>query len=505
MSRMSSEFSLAERYLVAVNTVLARAPVWIAAVTLLAALQVTLIVLHQPWADELQALLIVTEVSSQSELLEWLRYEGHPPGWYWLLQAISAAVPFEWVLPCAALICASVVQGIILFTSPFSRAERLLIASSQYVLYEFLTISRGTSLGVALIFMALVLWRSRWLWVVMAALPLVDFLFGVISGVFLILKWRERDIWWPGVVIWLLGSAFAGWTVLPAPDMVSAFDAMGIQSGFGVANAWSWLLKIGSLPVPFQGGVAPQWNTPVVPVAQIAWIAFGWLCWRFTAGHRWHRLLIFGFFGFTFVFSLAVYPIGLRHMMLGCALLVGLVWLQRLPASGTCAPGAEARDPVWMGWLAVLAISGLATSAISTIRGFDSGDAVIAEIKKRGLSDKRWVGMPEWRVPAVSGRSDVAFSRLGADCNFRFVRWDHAYTAMESNKALRAALTQDIAQNGRGYLLSHIKFAGLDPDLIKPFAHIEAGYDGIDYYLYVIGRNTPERPASLPRCHSLAK
>ncbi|MEO1731974.1 MAG: hypothetical protein AAFR64_14730, partial [Pseudomonadota bacterium] len=302
------------------NAALARSSVWMAGVAALVIVQLTLIWSHQAWPDEYQALLIAREATSQSELLAWLRYEGHPPLWYWFLQMLGAVIPSGWVLPAAASFCAFAVLGAILFASPFTRIERLLLASSQYIVFEFLTISRGTSLGVALVFLAMIVWRTRWIWAIMALLPLVDFLFGVISGVFLILKWRERDLWWSGVAIWLAASAFAGWTVLPAPDMVSASEAMAMESGF-----LSWFLKMGSLPLPFQGGVAPQWNTPVTPIASFAWAVMLWLCWHLTRGFVWHRLLIFGLFGFTLVFSLLVYPIGLRHLMLGCLLLFGLV------------------------------------------------------------------------------------------------------------------------------------------------------------------------------------
>lgn len=478
------------------NAALARAPVWVFATVLLAALQLTLIWRHEAWADEYQALLLATGASSQGELLAWLRYEGHPPAWYWLLQVLSLAVPVSTVLPVAATLCAAVMQGAILFASPFPRAERLLLASSHYVLFEFLTIARGNSLGAALVTLALVLWRSRWLWAVMALLPLVDFLFGVISGVFLILKWRERDLWWPGVAIWLACSAFAGWSVLPPPDMVSAGEAMNMPRG-----VWLWLLQMGSLPLPFQGGIAPQWNTPVAPIAPIAWIAMLGLCWYLTRGFFWHRLMIFGFFGLTLGFSLAVYPIGLRHLMLGGLLLIALVWLQRREI-GSSAAGSLA---VWRSWLVALAISGLATAAVSTTRGFDSGDTVVAEIERRGLSDKRWIALPEWRAPSVAGRSDIAFERLGEGCVFRFVRWDHAYRALASKEAFTAAIEADIAANGRGYLLSDMVFEGFDADMIAPIARVARGYDGIEYHLYIIGRKATEKKRELPPCYGRSK
>jgi len=476
-----------------INALLARSPVWAMAIVAIAVLQLTLIWSHQAWADEYQALLLATEASSQTELLAWLRYEGHPPAWYWLLQALALVLPFALVLPAAATFCAIVLQSAVLFASPFTRVERLLLASSQYALFEFLTISRGTSLGAALVTLALVLWRSRWLWAVMSVLPMVDFLFGVISGVLLILKWRDGELWWPGVAAWFAGSLFAGWSVLPPADMVSASEAMNMAKGPAL-----WFLQMGSLPLPFQGGISPQWNTPVTPIAPIAWAVMLWLCWYLTRGFIWHRLMIFGFFGFTLAFSIAVYPIGLRHLMLGGWLLVALVWLQRRDASGH----SSQPDLVWHIWLLILAVSGLVTATISTNKGFDSAPGVVAEIERRVLIDKRWVALPEWRAPAVSGRLNIAFERLGEECRFTFVRWDHTYSALASKKTLIAALQADIATNGRGYLLSDMEFPGFDPNLIAPLTVIKPGFDGIEYRLYVIGRNSSEKSTDLPSCSS---
>ena len=398
------------------------------------------------------------------------------------------------VLPMAATLCAFIAQGIIVLASPFSRFERLLIASSQYVLFEFLTISRGTTLGVALVMLALISWRSRWLWAIMALLPMVDFLFGVLSGVFLILKWRERDMWWPGIALWFAGSAFAGWSVIPPVDMVSASQIMSTSP-----NLFMWFTMMGSLPFPFQGGIAPQWNTPVVPIASVAWIVMLWLCWHLTRSFMWHRLMVFGFFGFTLVFSLKVYPIGLRHLMLGCLLLFALKWLQYSDGNAT-----DVSWP-WRIWLIILSVCGLTTGALSTTYGFDNGAQVVAEIERRGLTDKRWIALPEWRVPAIAARSDIAFERLGKECNFRFVRWDHTYSAIASPQSFTAALKADIAANGKGYLLSDMSFDGFDEALITPLASINRGYDGIPYHLYVIGREAPEKPRKLSRCHSVKK
>lgn len=480
------------------EAVLSSRALWVGLVALLLGFQLFLIWSHKPWADELQALMIALEAPDNATLLAWLHYEGHPPLWYWLLRALGSFAEPHIVLPLAATLCATITQGAILFASPFSRLERLLIASSQFFLFEFLTISRGTSLGVMLVVLAMVFWRSRWFWVVMALLPLVDFLFGVLSGVFLVLKWRERDLWLPGIALWLSGSAIAGWSVIPASDMVSAFDAMQPMTGMELFmdTLQGWFLKMGSMFIPFQGGLSPQWNSPVVPIASWAWVLLLAVFWFATKDQPWHALMLFGFVGFTLVFSLVLYPIGLRHLMLAALLLIALTWLARLQDT---APSAAFRS-----WLMLAAICGVASSVLSTTRGFENADAVLAEIEKRGLSDKHWIALPEWRVPAVTGRSSMAFARPEEDCLFRFVRWDHKSEALTGPDAFRAMLQEEIAQHGRSYLLSDMSFNGFDPALIQRLTSVDAAYNGMEYHLYVVGPQAPEMPVKLPFCYAQA-
>lgn len=483
-----------------VDDALHRPWLWLIAVAVLFAGQAFLIVSHEPWADEWQAALIALDAPDLATLFSWLRYEGHPPLWYVFLRSLGALFGRTDVLWIAALISAVIVQSGIVFAAPFTRFELLLIASSQYVLFEFLTISRSTTLGVALLIIAMLSWHRRWFWLVMALLPMVDFLFGVISGIFLILQWRSRNLWWPGIALWLAGSAFAAWSVIPAPDMISAFDAMKPLTGEPtlIEVAYAWLIKMGSLPIPFQGGIIPQWNTPVVPIAGFAWIAMAALCWILTRGQVWHRLMVFGFFGLTLIMSLAIYPIGLRHIMLGAFLLILLVWRQR-------ADDAE-QSPTQMGtlriWLVLLAACGIASASISATRGFDSAPGAVRKIQELGLGDKHWVMLPEWRAATIAGRSDLAFGRPTEGCTFTFVRWDHSYDALQSNKAFKQMLETEVSKRGRFYFISDMSFEGFPPELIAPIAEIPAGYNGVPYNLYAVGRGAEEKAVSLPPCHS---
>lgn len=481
-----------------IEAVLTRTAIWAACIVILAAFQTFLIVTHQPWADEWQAALIALEAPDWGTMFAWLRYEGHPWLWYGFLRVLGWVFAPENVLWIAALICAAFVQGAILFASPFARFERLLLASSQYVLFEFLTVSRGATLGAALLVAAMISWRSRWFWLMMALLPMVDFLYGVISGVFLILQWRAGRLWWPGIALWLAGSALAAFSMLPASDMVSAFNAMAPYGGEGTfaQHIMGFLRKLGSLPIPFQGGIAPQWNSPVFPIEGFAWLIMGALCWVLTTGQAWQRLLIAGFFGFTLAMSLALYPLGLRHLMLGAFLLILFVWRQRADKQ----PQAQIPRASFQVWLAVLAICGISSATISSIRGFDSAPMAAKQIEQLGIANNHWVMMPEWRAPALAGRLPVNFVRPDEDCTYRFVRWDYVYSPMESPEAIEAWAVKTREKLGKFYLISDFTFSDFPEDVMKPIAEIPKGYSGIGYYIYVVGEDLPTRPVSFTPC-----
>ena len=163
------------------TTVLKRNPLCIGAVTAIMALQALLVLNHQPWIDEWQALQISLQSPDLASLLENLRYEGHPPLWYFYLQGIAAIVPARAVLATAQLPIALALQALVLLRLQLPRIDRLLLGCGFLVLFDFGTLSRSLSLGVLLLTLAWLYRDRRWIWPIVALMPLVDFLFGVLS------------------------------------------------------------------------------------------------------------------------------------------------------------------------------------------------------------------------------------------------------------------------------------------------------------------------------------
>jgi hypothetical protein len=460
---------------------------WAIAVAALAVLQLALIFTHDPWLDEYQAVQIAVQAPDVPTLLSWLRYEGHPPLWYFVLRGLAHLVDPLWTLPIAAALCAAVTQGCILFASPFKRVERLLIAASQFVLFEHLTISRSLSLGAAALFGAMALWRSRVLWIAIAVLPMCDFLFGVMSLALVALKLRERDLWWPGVALWIASGLLSAWSVIPASDAIPA-----IVAGNPLAELAFWAMTMGNLLVPFQGIVLPQWNDfPLFLVASWGWAAFIYFAWVQTSGDRWHRVILMALIGLTLVFSMTVYRLSARHLMIIALALILLTWRAR-------AAGHRARAGFQL-WIAIAAACGLFTGLVNLAWPFDRAPEVARKIEQLGLRDEHWVVFPISRAQGVSALTGIAFEQTEKKCMQSFIKWN-SRTRLTRKRWFIDYFRREAQEHGRGYLLSDVRLKNMPADVLKPLAFFPRGYDGQAFYIYVIGADMPRRAVSLPPC-----
>jgi len=327
------------------NAVLARPAVWTLAIAGALALQVLLIATHKPWLDEWQALLIAVQAPSWPDLLAALRYEGHPPLWYAILRGLAHVLPRPALaLPWAAGLLAIPAQLAILLGAPFARSQRLALALSEFVLFEFCTLSRSLTMATACVLVALALWRrGNWSWALIVLLPQCDFLFGVLSFILVGWRWAERRAPWGWMASWIVSGLLAAWWVHPAPDVAPAIAQHGLP-----ARLVSWLGGMATLGLPLQWhGLAPQWNQPPPAlIAAFALFAFVAMVMAELTPRRADRWVVLGFAAFTLVFNLAVYVLAIRHLMLCALLFVAAVW--RRCAQGGAGPGVWMRAWLWL-------------------------------------------------------------------------------------------------------------------------------------------------------------
>jgi hypothetical protein len=460
---------------------------WPVAVCAVLLLQAALILRHQPFVDEWQALQIAVQSPDFGRLLANLRYEGHPPLWYLVLRGASGVVGPHQALFAVNLVFGLVTQGLILFRSPFPRSLRLLIAVSEPILFEYGTVSRSYTLGVMLTFWAMSAWQTRrHVWIPLALLPGVDFLFGVISLALLFLRSVERRIWWPGAIAWIIIGLAAAWTVIPAADFVPVYK----EAENPLENAGLLLLQLSIVAVPFQWGAdGPQWNViPPYGPFLVLWLALAALCWHQTRGRWEDRAAILGFFAVLLVFY-AFYELGNRHLMLLGVMLIALQWRRSLQKEETRRP--------FVAWVAVGAVCGLVTAAIGLTTPFDTGDRAADKIRQLGLEDKHWVSASVQHAQGISAMTGILFQGAGQDCVNDFIRWNFQRTIDSADK-LGAWANEQAQLHGRFYLVSEVAL----PSAISAIelADIPAGYDGKAYYLYEVAPGLPEDRRQMPRC-----
>ncbi len=118
------------------------------------------ILYHEPWRDELQAYLLGRESYSIRELLNNIKYEGHPPLWHLILFIQSHLIDSFFVSQIIHSIIATV--SIYLLNKFFTLDYRLKILSSfsYFLFFEYNIVVRSYGLGIMLFFAAIALYTQ---------------------------------------------------------------------------------------------------------------------------------------------------------------------------------------------------------------------------------------------------------------------------------------------------------------------------------------------------------
>lgn len=462
---------------------------FVVAVALVVALQGALIASHSYFVDEWQALQIAIQSPDLPALLANLRYEGHPPLWYLLLRALSAIVGPGHALMVASALCAAVVVAVVAIFAPWPRWVRLAVILSEPILFEFGTISRGYSLGVALTFVVLASWdKRRAFWAALALLPFVDFLFGLIALALIALRWSERrrgGVWALGVAVFAIASILAAWTVLPAPDFVSVYPPTG-----AVEELTRWMRGIATVMLPVQWRGGPLWDTPwVTPATPLLGIGLLVMAWLQTARDKMERAVAVGFPIMLLGFMVFVHTLAIRHLMLVAVVMMGVLWRQ----------GARkvAVAPLTRIWLALMAGCGLATAGFALTRPFDSASDVVRTIRAMELENETWLSFPAQHAQGVAALGGMEFESLGPNCRSSFIRWNFEHGITDPAK-LRDRLIAESSAGGRFFLVSEYEPAA--GGAIQRIATIRPGLDGKVYYLYHVPGTLPGVRVAAPPC-----
>ena len=134
-------------------------PEWLA-VTFYAAIVAAAIPFHEPWADEAQAWQLARNLSLSDLFRTYIRYEGSPGLWHFLLWTLNRAqisyAGIHWV--CGLIAFASV--ALLIFASPLPRALRLTLPFTYFLLFQYAIVARSYVLAPLLLFLVAWCWKK---------------------------------------------------------------------------------------------------------------------------------------------------------------------------------------------------------------------------------------------------------------------------------------------------------------------------------------------------------
>lgn len=111
---------------------------------------------HQPWRDEGQAIMLAQDATSFGNLVERIRWEGHPILWF-AISALTGPALAIWVNGLFGI----ATNALIVFKSPWPKWIRWSLPFSYLFLFEFSVIARNYAIGAFLLFTAIYFWENR--------------------------------------------------------------------------------------------------------------------------------------------------------------------------------------------------------------------------------------------------------------------------------------------------------------------------------------------------------
>ena len=209
-------------------------PEW-SALCAYAALVAFAIPYHEPWVDEAQAWQLARSLSLDSLFKTYIRYEGSPGLWHFVLWAMNCVhigySGMHWI--AGGIATAGV--ALLIFKAPLPRYLKLSLPFTYFLLFQYAVVARNYVLAPMLFFLAAMAWKKSPLGVALALGLLANValhtaaLSGGLAVVYAIEQMRNRESElfksWRKLLLCamllLAFYAFAIWTAWPPKDLGS--------------------------------------------------------------------------------------------------------------------------------------------------------------------------------------------------------------------------------------------------------------------------------------------
>lgn len=488
----------------------------LAVAVLFLAVQIILAGQHEMWRDELQAWMLARDSASLTELLQNLRYEGHPALWHLLLMPLTRLFDGPEAMQVLHVLVATGTVYLVMRHAPFSLAARVLLSLSYFLFYEYAQVARNYAPGVflAFAFCALFPARGRHVLALAALLFLLaqtsvfgTFLAAALGAALLTEALLARRA---GGKAWHLTLHMAAAALIILAGLALAVVQLRPPADSGFATHWYFDFETERLRLPFVAlidGYMPfplpgpgYWNDVAVraqpALGAIALLVVLLAVAVFVAVLRHRPAALVAFLLATIaslVFFYVKYPGSVRHHGFVFIALVVALWI----APSCSAPHAGAAEGRWQRTASALlllilagqAAAGLTAALLDWRFPFSQARATAGYISRHAGPGDMLVGAAGPAASAVAGYLHRPVYYLESGGFGTFVRWDNRRRPV-NEVALPATLVERLDATNHIFLIANRTLDLAPPGLSVrlAFASGDAAVPDEGFFVYEISR-----------------
>lgn len=433
---------------------------------------------HEMWRDELEAWNIATSSATIVDLFHNFRYEGHPSLWFivlWLLSKISHAPEMMQVIN---FVFSGVTAWLILFRSPFTTFQKVLLIFGYYLLYEYAAISRNYMIEVMMVMMMCMMWKNPvknfcWLLILLFIICQTNaygYLFSISFSFALFMDgaFKKKFSWLKAsAFLFAAASGFAVAYISSVPPRDSeiylpihfAFDYQRFVQVF--TNCWNAFIPLPRFQFPF-------WSEPWLKTSLPGCILGLLILLVIVFSSSGKIKLLFTFLIPAFLLMLALqyfkYPGFQRHYGHLFIAFIAFLWLSKSRDEPESKNSFGNNDFLFNGFLAIQFLIGISFMISDWILPFSNGKKTAAYIGKNFLQ-ATVASYTDCPAQTIAGylKHDVYFLNNLRDASFVVYRTGRLavedsditrnfFTLADSAKFLVAALNLNLQIDGKSFL-----------------------------------------------------
>ncbi|KAB2810282.1 hypothetical protein [Phaeocystidibacter luteus] len=435
---------------------------------------------HQPWRDEAQAVMLAQDATGFWDLIQRIRWEGHPMLWFLLIKVVGPTLT-----PLLHSTFAVGTNALIIFKSGWPRWLKWALPFTYYFAFEYAVIYRDYAVGIFLLFAAVTVWKTRpnLAFILLLLATQANFFALILAstlGVLMLIEDPRSKSWFWRIPVALALLVFTIYQLTPP-------ESGGFASGWGFSSDL-FQTATGSvgmgIPIPMFGG---QFDYGSHYGLIYSLILLGILSLTFpSTKHRW---LFIGSAAVIILFCSIKLHAYIRH--------TGHVWVLFLLLHFILS--RQGQKIIRFKLLSLVLLGQLVAGSLYLNQEFNNNEyssaADVAEyLTEAQIPNEKTAVFPDNLTPAISLESGHAYYQPTRDTVMTHIIWDAKSQEDVWPKQLKSRLISHFGY-GEVYLISGINMHRdypraqndwkliLDPDSLNYFG---PSISGESFYLYKI-------------------